>query len=244
MKKILVIIFTASLALSTAETLKANVLADWTFQTSVSTNNIVGTGKTPSATQSGIAADIGSGTASASHATAGTVWSIPSGNGSTNSWSANNWTANDFYQLAVSSVGFSGLTLSYDQTGSATGPSHFYLAYSTDGSSFTVFGGTNSLLVNGAPNFTWNTTVTTNGYNFSYNLSSVTALDNVSAVYFRLVDADAIALNGGVVATAGTDRIDNFIVNANPVPEPSIATLAALGGFMALGCISGRRRSK
>ena len=47
------------------------------------------------------------------------------GNGSTKSLSANNWSVGDYWQLQLSTVGFSGLSLSYDQTGSATGPQGF-----------------------------------------------------------------------------------------------------------------------
>src|ERR1035437_7841898 len=70
------------LACFTITSAKADVIADWTFQSALSTNNIIGAGLTPSGTQSGVLADIGTGTASASHATAGSAWSSPAGNGS------------------------------------------------------------------------------------------------------------------------------------------------------------------
>ena len=241
MKRILVA-SSVVLTLCSALTVHADLLADWTFETSASTNNIIATGKTPAASQSGVLADIGTGTGSASHATSST-WTIPAGNGSGHSWSVQNWAANDFYQFAVSTIGFSGITLSYDQTGSATGPSHFYLSYSTDGSSYTVFGGTNSLLVNAAPNFTWNVTTPTNGYNFAYDLSTVTALNNASTVFFRVTDADTVSLNGGTVAAGGTDRIDNFIVNASPIPEPSTFAMALVGFAVLTTSVLRHRRS-
>jgi hypothetical protein len=61
-------------------------------------------------------------------------------------------------------------------------------------------------------------------------------------VYFRIVDQSATtagAINGGNVGTGGTGRVDNFIVNATLVPEPSTIALAALGG---LACLFGLRR--
>src|ERR1017187_8329628 len=136
MKKSVVLFLGAFLTLATIQTIKADVLADWTFQTAASTNNIIGAGMSPSGTQSGISADIGSGTASASHATALSAWSIPAGNGSINSWSVNNWTVGDFFQFSVSTVGFQGVNLSFDQASSNTGPRDYGLFYSVNGGSY------------------------------------------------------------------------------------------------------------
>ena len=41
-------------------------------------------------------------------------------------------------------------------------------------------------------------------------------------------------------AAAGTARVDNFVVNAEPVPEPAGLALIGLGGLALLG----RRRGK
>jgi len=231
------VILTAVLAAVSFVSAKADIIADWTFQSSVSTNNIVGAGKTPGATQSGVLADIGTGTASASHASASTAWSIPSGNGSTNSWSANNWAVGDYFQFEVSTLGFTGITLSYDQTGSATGPGSFSLQYSTDGSTFTPSGGNYSLSVS-----TWTPGTYQSSFTFSYDLSAITALDNAPSVYFRIVDQAPTtggAINGGNVGTAGTDRVDNFTVGT--VPEPSSLALGLVGGFAWLAALRRRR---
>jgi PEP-CTERM motif len=220
----------------------ADLIADWTFQTSASTNNIIGSGTTPGATQSGISADLGLGTASATHASSATAWSIPSGNGSTNSWSANTWSAGDFYQFSVSSAGFTNITLSYDQTGSATGPGKFALAYSLNGSSFTIFGVTNSLIVS-----TWTPGTVQSGFTFSYDLSSVTSLANqASPIFFQVIDEATTtggAINAGNVGTGGTDRIDNFSVfgtSLSAAPEPT--TLALVFGGAA--CLVAFRRRR
>jgi hypothetical protein len=95
MKKSFVSLFAGVVSIATLSSVKADVIADWTFQTAASTNNILGAAHTPAATQSGILADIGTGTASASHSSATTAWSVPSGNGSLNSWSANTWAVGD-----------------------------------------------------------------------------------------------------------------------------------------------------
>ena len=138
MKKSLVAVSLA--ILSFLSSTQAQTIAGWTFQTAASTTNIIGAGLSPSSTQSGVLADIGTGTGSAFHATAATAWSSPSGNGSTNSWSANNWLQNDYWQFQVSTLGNSGIGVSWDQTGSNTGPKNWGLQFSTDGSIFTQYG--------------------------------------------------------------------------------------------------------
>jgi hypothetical protein len=228
------------LAFLAALSAKADVIADWTFQSGLSTNNIIGAGLTTSGTQSGVLADIGTGTASASHATLTTAWSIPSGNGSSNAWSANNWTIGDYFQFSVSTLGFQSISLSYDQVGSSTGPKTFSLQYSTDGSVFTAFGGTYS--VTNAPSWNPNTASGAAVESFAYDLSAITGLDNVSSVYFRIVDESVTtggAINFGNVGVNGTDRVDNFIVSGVVVPEPSTMALALMGG---MGCLFALRR--
>lgn len=238
MKRNLITLTIALLALFTSKNLFADTLAQWTFETSLPAGS-------PGAGVwiTNLSAEVGSGTASGLHSGAST-YSNPAGNGSAESFSSTVWNPGDFYQFALSTVDYGSLTLSYDQTSSSTGPAHFYLSYSTDGVTFNVFGQTNTLLVNGSPNFTWNASVATNGYHFTYDLSSVTDLNNADLVYFRLVDADAVSLggNGGVVSSAGSDRVDNFTVSAILIPEPTTVALATLGGLAFLARLSAFRR--
>ncbi len=158
-----------------------------------------------------VAADVGSGTASGFHATTTAVYSTPSGNGSTKALSANNWSVGDYWQVVLSTAGYQDISVSFDQIGSSTGPRDFYLAYSTDGVNFTQFG--SAYLVTNSPSWSPSTTNTTTS-SFSFNLTSVTAINNSSAVYFRLVDNSTTSTSGGSVATSGTGRIDNFLVVA------------------------------
>ena len=139
----------------------------------------------------------------------------------------------------MSTVGFSGITVSYDQIGSATGPGHFDFEYSTDGTTFTSFGSIYNLV--SAPSWNPNTPSGSGAESFSFDLSSITALNNISAAYFRVVDQSATtggAINGGNVGTGGTGRIDNFVV---AVPEPSTIALAGIGGVAALLAFRRRR---
>jgi hypothetical protein len=214
-------------------------IADWTFQTSASTNNIIGAGDTPGTTQSGVLADIGTGTASASHAGSATAWSIPAGDGSTNSWSSTLWAVGDYYQFQVSSLGFNNIGVSYEQVSSGTGPASFNLQYSLDGSSFTTF---SSYTVTNSPS--WSVSVAGSAAeSFSYSLSPVTAVNNAASVYFRLVDANNAvdAAGTAAVGTSGTSRVDDFIVTGVPVPEPSALALAVMGSVVCLAVFRRRR---
>lgn len=238
MKKLILIASAAILTALTATSVKATDISLWTFETSLPL-------ATDSATLTGVTAEggVSPGTASGVHASALTDYSNPAGNGSAESFSANNWAVGDYYQFQVSTIGFTGIGVSYDQISSSTGPGQFNFQYSTDGSLFTTVGSTYSVLVNAAPDL-WSSGIPVTTTSFFYDLSTVTALNNQAAVYFRLTDASTVAANGGPVATTGTDRVDNFLVMTppvNPVPEPSTVVLASLGGLVALMAIRRRR---
>ncbi len=211
----------------------ADVLAQWTFEVNTPAD------VTDSAAISSILAEVGTGTASGSHASALSDWTTPVGNGSANSLSVNTWGVGDYFQFSLGSVGYSGIGISFDQVSSSTGPRDFYLAYSTDGSAFTQFGSGYVVLANSAPN-NWSsgTPIATTTYNF--DLSSISTLNNAPAIYFRLVDASTVAANGTTVAASGTGRVDNFTVTFTPVPEPGV--LAFVGGFGLLAICLKRRR--
>jgi hypothetical protein len=210
----------------------AQVIADWTFETSVPN------------TSGPYSPEIGVGSATGSHSGAA-VFSSPAGNGSLHSYSANTWAIGDYYQFQVSTLGLSGISVSYDQISSSTGPGQFTFQYSTDGSIFSSFGLQYNVLVNSSPN-NWSTSTPISGSSYSFNLISITALDNASTVYFRVIQTSTLSAsqaNGGATAPAagGTDRIDNFIVSATPVPEPTTLALVAFGGMSAL--LAFRKRS-
>ncbi len=235
MKKSIVLFLGAILTLEAVQGLKADTIADWTFQTAASTNALfAGLGTHTSI--SSIPADFGTGSLSGVHASASTVWSTPAGNGSTNSVSGNNWGINDYYQFQVSTIGFENIVISFDQVGSGTGPRDFNLQYSIDGSTFTTF--TSYSLSSSVTS--WNVTTPNALSSFSYDLSSVGSLNNASTVFLRLLDADTTSVNGSTVGTAGSDRVDNILI-VGSVPEPSAMALATIGG---LACFFVVRRRK
>jgi PEP-CTERM motif len=244
MKKNVVLFLAAFSTLSFLQSLKADTLAVWTFETSASTNNIVGAGDTPGATQSGVLADSGTGTASASHASSASAWSLPVGHGSAHSWSVNTWGVGDYFQFSVSTAGFQDINVSFEQISSGTGPDNFSLQYSTDGTSFTPFQDYNIVSGGNAGLNTWSNSVlgaSETASEYSMDLSSVTALNDAPTVFFRLVDTSTTAANGNQVGTAGTDRVDDFTVFATAVPEPATLTLSALGGMACFFALRRRR---
>jgi hypothetical protein len=234
MNKQLSILSAAILALSVSASASADTVAQWDFETATPAD-VNNTATYPNA----IAPTIGFGNALGVHANAGTDWSTPVGNGSANSFSSNTWAVGDYYQFQTSTTGYADVMLSWDQTSSSTGPKDFKLSYSTNGTAFTDFA-SYVVLVNASPT-AWTSSTSYPVYNFTYDLSSVTALDNQASVYFRLTDTSTTAVNGATVATSGTDRVDNFTVSATaisaPIPEADTYAFMALGmglvGFLA-----------
>jgi hypothetical protein len=231
----------SALYLASPSQSSAGLVATWDFETAATTN----TGASPSPT---VAATIPggvnvTGVATGLHASSATVWSNPAGNGSSKSLSSNMWATGDYYQftISVSDNEFSGLGLSvaFDQTGSNTGPKDFQFSYSTDGINFTNFGSSYSLT-----NDAWSGTGAPKTVsNHSFDLTSVSTIDtaltgNNSTIVFRLSMADGNAISGSL-GTAGTDRVDNFVVSAVPEPSAFLSLMPAIG-FFALR----RRRSR
>jgi hypothetical protein len=182
------------------------LISQWTFEVNTPPD------LSNSATGPTTAADIGNGTATGVHANAATDWSTPVGNGSANSFSANTWAVDDYWQFQLSTVGYTSLQVGFDQTSSSTGPTAFKLAYSTDGSAFTDFQDYTVLVNGNVPNPSWTSGSTSAAYSYAFDLSAVTALDDLGSVYFRLVNRVA------PTSAAGTDRVDNFAVSGTVKP--------------------------
>lgn len=215
-------------------------IATWTFETSVPGGASGITGQSIS----GLAAEVGVGTASGNHASSATVWSNPVGNGSNESLSSNNWAVGDYVQFNVSTLGLENLSVEWDQTSSGTGPGEFKLAYRVGAGSFVDFQNYNVLPNQaGSPGLgTWGSLTRIAGYGFSVDLSSVSALNNASSVDFRLVMRSTNdATPPGTVQSGGTSRFDNVTIKASAVPEPTSAGLLALTGVAGLAFR--RRRS-
>jgi len=149
-------------------------------------------------------------------------------------------------RFAVSTVGFANIEVSLDLRTSNTSSRYWQFLYSTDGASFTPYGGAT---VNGFNNIftsaggdTWNN-------NWTVNLVGVSGVDNNPNFTFQLVSVfspvgftqttgglatygdnqsyRASAVDDRAYATSGTARLD--MVEVVSVPEPTALSLGALG---------------
>lgn len=190
--------------------LAQTTLAQWTFESVVSTlSYLPGAGVVTTNFYAEAGAQAGAAAVVGWHAGAST-YSSPAGHPG-RSLSSTTWTnVGDYYQATVSTLGYQGIVVSFDQYSSGTGPGNFYLAYSTDGVNFTQFGSIYTVL-----NATW--------ASYTNDLSSVSAINNQSTVYFRLVCANNVSANSGIVAAGGTDRIDNFTVTGSAPGAPTVS---------------------
>jgi PKD repeat protein len=182
----------------------------WTFEGAIADAyaGVVGT------SVGNIAADISSGVATGFHASALSAWTDVSGNGSPQSWSVNHWGVGDFFQFQVNTLGIGSIHLAWDQVSSSTGPRDFLLQWSTNGTTFTTITAYSvNANVSNIVRLAWNFNVYEPADHYTANLSTNTAIENQSAVYFRIVDNSTVSAGGGNVGVTGTDRVDNFLVS-------------------------------
>ena len=230
----------ATLAIVTLAAVAAHgqTITDWTFEGTATSTALTGTDFTygPADTGSQTVGSLGAG----HHASTATVWSFPAGNGSLKAFSSNNWAVGDYWQFSLNTSTYSNIMLSWDQAGSSTGPRDFKLAYSADGGMSFFDVSTYSVIVSGFSSSSTNTAV-----HQGFDASGITAINNNAAVIFRLIDNGTTAINGtGTVASAGSDRVDNFTVTGvAAVPEPSVLGMVGLGVALVIGAFKYRRRS-
>ena len=212
-----------------AASASAALVAGWTITTAFPT----GTGNVPTGQTYTVGAandglqTVGSELKSV-HALAAATYTSPSGNGSAYSFSSNNWSIGDYYEARVSTTGYTDISISWDQTRSATGPITFDLIMSTDGgASFTTLLAGYTVLQSGgggAPG-TW----TSATYNPIYSFNqAASAADNQTEVIFRL---RSLVNPGGAT---GSNRIDNVMIYSGPVPAPGAIALLGVAGVAGL----------
>ncbi|MFN9125100.1 MAG: hypothetical protein ACK5WD_04655 [bacterium] len=214
-----------AVALASAASASASIVAGWTIPTAAG-GTLTGSNYTYGAADQG-AATAGS-SLSGFHALAATTWSSPAGNGSQFSLSSNNWSVNDYYQIAVSTVGFSDIYLAWDQTRSGTGPSNFRVDMSTDGTNFNTILASYTVIQaggTGTGTLSWTATGAVQSA-FTTTIASIAGADNQATLVFRFV-------NLSTVATGGTNRIDNIFVSSGPIPAPGAVALLGLAGLVA-----------
>ena len=218
-------LFAAVAASVAAATASANLVCGWTMTTAVPA-------LTTGVSYNYGAADQGTGTAgsmlSSAHAASAATYTSPSGNGSTYSLSSNNWTIGDNYQVAFSTIGSAGLSISWDQTRSSTGPSVFDALVSIDGgvtwtNLLTGYSVVQAGLA-GTGTTSWNTVTNQPGF-FTQTVALGVAAENQTEVRVRFSSTVT-------TAAAGTNRIDNIMVTNN-IPSPGAIALIGLAGLVA-----------
>ncbi len=129
-------------------------------------------------------------------------------------WDTASFDANDYVEFAVDTTGFSDINIGFDYRSTGTGPTTLELHYSTDGSIFTPF---------------TNTSLTTDAtfYSLSFNLSSITAINNNANTKFRLYGYGASAAGGNL-------RLDNVTISEYcPPPIEVLINEVAWAGTVA-----------
>ena len=215
-------------ATAVATSASAAVVAGWTITTAFPT----GAGNVPTGVTYTVgAANEGLQTTGSElrsvHSLAAAPYTSPAGNGSQYAFSSNNWSTGDFYEARLSTLGYSDISISWDQTRSSTGPATFELVMSTDGgANFTTLLASYTVLQSGgggAPG-TWSSTT----YNPIYSLNqAAAAADNQANVIFRFRSL-------ATTAAAGSSRIDNVMIYSGPVPAPGAIALLGVAGLAGL----------
>jgi endonuclease G len=179
-------------------------LANWTFETSLPSNF------------GPYAPEVGTQTATAQvrcvHASSSTSYAANQGNGSAKSFWSNTWAVGDYYEFRISTLGLSGLQLSFDQTSSGGGPRDFKISYSTNGGASFSDLRTYAVPVSAGAAIVWYPSPVNPASSLSFDLSSFGALNNQSSLILRLVCASSTSLSGGSLSGSGSSRVDNVLV--------------------------------
>jgi MYXO-CTERM domain-containing protein len=215
-------------ATAVATSASAALVAGWTITTEFPT----GAGNVPTGVSYSVgAANDGLQTAGSVlrsvHSLAAATYTSPAGNGSQYAFSSNNWSTGDYYEARLSTLGYSDISISWDQCRSSTGPATFELVMSTDGgTNFTTLLTSYTVLQSGgggAPG-TW----TTATYNSIYSSNqAAAAADNQADVIFRFRSL-------ATTAASGSNRIDNVMIYSGPIPAPGAIALLGVAGLAGL----------
>ena len=199
---------------------QADIVAGWTFQNAAFVSSTVGS-QTFTYPQTGTTTAF-----TGYHADARTKWYNNVGNGSSSAVNSDYWAIGDYYQASLSTTGYTGISLNFDMTRSASGPQNFKVDISTNGGSSWSTVGTVVVLQNGAaPNASWNSTTSQAAYTTTF--SGISAADNQASLLIRWIATSAPG------ATGGTARIDNVQIQGTLVPAPGAVALVGLAGLMA-----------
>lgn len=183
-------------------------LALFTFEMSVPTSS------GPHAVESGVV--IGA-VLRGAHGATSASYTNPIGNGSAESFSANNWAVGDRFEVALSTVGYAGLAVGWDQTRSNTGPSGFRLEWSANGTKFEVV---TPYVVDAV---SWSSSGSSSLASRFAPIRLPEAANDLDLLRIRLTATIA----GGA---ADTSRLDNVVVSGNACDTGSACTMVCESG--------------
>ena len=229
--------FAASAALLSVSA-HAVVVTQWNFN-SAPPDASSATGSTVASIGTGTAALVGGATAAFASGTGSTDPAVADNTG----WNTSTYAAQGTgdktrgVSFAVSTLGYNGVSISWDQRHSNTASKHVQFQYSLDGTSFTDFGAAFEASLGGDQWY----------LNRSVDLSGVTGVNNNANFTFRIVSTFApttstyiASTTGSNYATTGTLRYDMVTLNATLVPEPGTYAML-LAGLAAVGFLKRRR---
>jgi len=185
------------------------------------------------------------------------IWRIRATGGG-NGWSTNAPIGTQGAKFAASTVGFTGINVSFDWYVTTQGEANMQLLYTTDGINFnnvalTLGAGSGISVLNNSssPNTVLGSYVHASGQDWFTGLNA-TITDPAAAnnPLFAVEMVNASQLGDNVAAagtllnnTSGNWRFDNVTISGTTVPEPSATALLGLG-FGLLGYAARRRQNK
>lgn len=221
----------------TPEAANAVVIAGWNFES----KTYWGTAASFAGTSFGTyVAEVGSGSMYGAKPSAPTnaTWTVPAGNGTVASASAIGWSANNSYwEFEVSTALYKDIAIAFDQVSSSTGPKNWTLQYRIGAGGYNNFAAYNINYNSTGGTVSWSSTVVRTESKYSFDLSSITALNGQSSVFLRLLISGTQQYNPTATApfgTAGSSRIDNIMISGTAVPEPGTAAVLAAGAAVAV----------
>lgn len=232
-------------ALSALGNAHANVITQWTFNSTTPDGN-TGTGSVLASVGAGSLSLLGGVTSPSFNSGAGSSDLAASDN---SGWQTTTYAAQGAgnktrgIEIKASSVGFENVVFSYDLRHSNTSSRYELAQYSLDGVNFIDYA-----VFDGGQGDTWFNART-------IDLSSVSGADNNANLTFRVLATFAPGTTGYLASDAtktyagsGTWRFDTVTVAGTTlavtpaVPEPS-STVAAFAGLAAIGFMARRRRA-
>jgi hypothetical protein len=186
-------------------------------------------------TQFALAASEGMGTMKLVHASSSSFTSVV-GNGTPSALSSDQWAVNDHYDFDTSTTGLQNVRIQWSQTSSNSGPADFALFAKIPGQA------DRNLLGYIVGNNSWSSSSVSTASMYDFDLASFPFLNDQDILSFSLVLMGGSRADGqpGTVLAAGTNRIDNLVIEATPIPAPS--PLPLLGAAAAFLCSRRLRR--